>query len=303
MMVGFGFTETISYSFIGKKAFDRLRLPPDDPRRNTVDILNPLTEDQAVMRTSLVPGLLETLCRNYSQQVKNLQLFEIGKIYINNGKDSLPCEHEILAGIWTGTGEGPSWHAPEKPCDFFDLKGVVECLITGLNVNDIVFTQLPKTTCFYTRPGHTARILSGSEMLGVVGEIAPQVIRNYDLKQPAFIFEINLDTLLPLVPDVRYATSLPKFPSISRDVTLITDNQVESQVILNRVNNLDEELVESVYLFDVYEGDPVPVNKKSISFRITYRSSNETLEDETVNRLHKDIIDKLLEIFHADLPG
>ena len=303
MMIGFGFTETINYSFISKHASDLLRLPSDDLRRKTVDILNPLTEEQAVMRTSLIPGLIETIRRNFYQQIRNLKLFEIGKTYISKGKDSLPEEIEMLTGICTGANTELSWYGREVACDFYDIKGVVEGLLNGVNVKNTEFTQMPDTSCWYTKPGHTASILAGSEVLGLVGEVSPQVLRNYDLKQTVFIFEINLDMLLTLVQNSRHSKALPKFPTVSRDITIIIDKHIESRVILKCVENLDEELVESVQLFDVYEGDPIPGNKKSISFRITYRSPWETLEDETVNRLHRNITDKLLEAFDAALPG
>jgi len=133
-------------------------------------------------------------------------------------------------------------------------------------------------------------------------KLSPRVCHAYDLKQHVFIFEVNLNALLPLVPDVRYADALPKFPSVSRDITLIVNRETESQAILQHVNALDNELVESLNLFDIYEGDPIPKNKKSVSFRITYRSSKETLEDETVSQLHKSITEKLLESFDATLP-
>ena len=303
MMIGFGFTETINYSFISKHTCDRLGLPANDLRRKTVDILNPLSEEQAVMRTSLIPGLIETIRRNFYQQIRNLKLFEIGKTYIRNGKDDLPEEIEMLTGIWTGANTELSWYGKEVDCDFYDIKGVVEGLLSGLNVKNTEFTQMPDTSCWYTKSGHTASILARSEVLGLVGEFSPQILHNYDLKQTVFIFEINLDMLLTLVQDSRHSKALPKFPAVSRDITIIINKHIESRIILKYVENLDEELVESVQLFDIYEGDPIPGNKKSISFRITYRSPRETLEDEKVNRLHKNITDRLLEAFDATLPG
>jgi phenylalanyl-tRNA synthetase beta chain len=303
MLIGFGFTETINYSFISKHSCDLLGLPPDDLRTKTVNILNPLTEEQAVMRTSLIPGLIETVRRNFFQQIRNLRLFEIGKVYISNGKDALPDEIEMLTGIWTGASTEHSWNVKETACDFYDTKGIVEGLLNALNVRDTVFTQMSDNLCWYTRPGYTARIIADSDVLGLVGEVAPQILRNYDVKQPAFIFEINLDILLPLTQKSRYAEALPKFPAISRDITMIVDKNIETHAILKHVSDFDEKLVESLQLFDMYVGDPIPGNKKSISFRITYRSDRETLEDETVNRLHREITNQLVEAFDAMLPG
>ena len=301
-MVGFGFSEVINYSFIAANSSDRLRLHRDDPRRNTVVILNPLTEEQAEMRISLVPGLLETVHRNLSKQEKNLRLFEIGKIYTGRGREELPLESEILAGLLTGSLREDSWLGGERVCDFYDLKGVVEALLDRLGVNGIEFKKLERNDCSYSRPGYSALILADARPLGRIGEIAPPVLNDFDLKQTAYIFELDVDELLPMIPTAKVSRALPKFPSVSRDATLIVDKSVEAGRILKGVEELNEELIEAVQLFDVFEGRPIPSGKKSISFRIVYRSAQRTLEDEEVNRLHKSITSTLLDQFKATLP-
>jgi phenylalanyl-tRNA synthetase beta chain len=303
LMNGFGFTEAITYSFIHELSCDRLGIAEHDPRRNTVGILNPLTEDQAVMRTSLIPGLLATMHRNLSLQTKNLRFFELGKIFVNIGSENLPEEIEMLAGLWTGTRGNASWHAHETACDFYDIKGVVEALLEKLNIEKVRFTAMNDQNLNYTKPGKTARIFSGDVMLGLVGELSSQVIKNYDLKQSGFIFELNLEALLPMLPDLIYSKPIPKYPFVSRDVTIIVDESVETNTILQSVRASKEVLVEDIRLFDVFQGDPIPPDQKSISFRITYRSPTETLLDETVNSLHRDMTLKLVKAFDARLPG
>ena len=302
LMSGFGFSEAINYSFISRDACNRLELKDDDPRRRTVAILNPLSEEQAVMRTSLVPGLLETMHRNLSQQEKNLKLFEIGKVYLGKGPDRLPDEVEILAGLWCGARSAASWHGDEAGCDFFDLKGAVDGLLKAIDIAGIDFIGLPETSCTYTRPGYSARILSGEDQIGVIGEVHPQVLRHFDLKQTAYIFELNIDSILPLIPEEKQSRPIPKFPAVSRDATLIVDKDIESRQILKRVEQLDEPLIEDVHLFDIFEGEPIPAGSKSISFRIIYRSDARTLEDEEINALHKAVTEKLLQEFNASLP-
>ena len=302
LMSGFGFSEAINYSFISRDACNRLELKDDDPRRRTVAILNPLSEEQAVMRTSLVPGLLETMHRNLSQQEKNLKLFEIGKVYLGKGPDQLPDEVEILAGLWCGARSAASWHGDEAGCDFFDLKGAVDGLLKAINIAGIDFIGLPETSCTYTRPGYSARILSGEDQIGIIGEVHPQVLRHFDLKQTAYIFELNIDSILPLIPEEKQSRPIPKFPAVSRDATLIVDKDIESRQILKRVEQLDEPLIEDVLLFDIFEGEPIPAGSKSISFRIIYRSDARTLEDEEINALHKAVTEKLLQEFNASLP-
>ncbi len=302
LMAGFGFTEAITYSFVAEASCDRLRLKAQDPRRNLIHILNPLTEDQAVMRTSLVTGLIETAVYNIAQQVKNLKLFEIGKLFIKTESRDLPREPEFLAALWTGSRHNSSWHGREISCDFYDIKGVAEGLIGTLKIDNIRFTAMPDGDCDYTRPGYTAQILVADTPVGLVGEIHSRVREVFDLKQSAYIFELDLDKIISLIPPIRKSKPIPKYPAIYRDITLIIDRGTETQTVLEAVENIREDLVQNLHLFDVFEGDPIAAGKKSVSFRVTYRSSDKTLEDDDVNDLHKSITDNLLKAFDATLP-
>jgi len=302
LMTGFGFTEAITYSFVAEASCDHLRLKAEDPRRNLIHILNPLSEDQAVMRTSLATGLIQTAVYNIAQQAKNLKLFEIGKIFIKTESQELPREPQFLAALWTGSRHNASWHGREIPCDFYDIKGVAEGLIRSLKVDNIRFTAMSDGDCDYTRPGFTAQILAGDIPAGLVGEIHPRVREAFDLKQSAYIFELDLDKIVALIPQTIKSMPIPKFPAIYRDITIIVDRSIETQTVLETVSNIREGLVENLYLFDVFEGDPIAAGKKSVSFRVTYRSSDKTLEDEDIHGLHKSITAKLLKAFDASLP-
>jgi phenylalanyl-tRNA synthetase beta chain len=303
LMTGFGFREAINYSFAHKQSCDKLRIDSADPRRLMVAILNPLTEDQAVMRTSLVPGFLENMHHNFAQQIKNLKIFEIGKIFINKNPQHLPEETEILAGLWTGSRNDASWQDPGADCDFFDIKGVIEGLLTALRIDGIKFSRMPENQCTYTRPGYTAQILSNNMPLGSVGEIHPQVLANYDLKQASFLFELNFDDLIPLIKDITHSEPIPKFPAVFRDITIIVDNDLETQKIITTAQDQPEELVESFSLLNVFEGKPIAAGKKSVSLRVTYRSSQKTLEDEDVTPIHQSIAERLVKQFKASLPA
>jgi phenylalanyl-tRNA synthetase beta chain len=302
-MTGLGFTEVINYSFTHADSVDRLNLLPDDERRNMVAILNPLTEDQSVMRTSMIPGILETVQRNVSRQSRTLKLFEIGHVFLARKDRQLPDEIEILAGCWTGNRSTVSWHTKPAACDFFDLKGALEGLLKWFKVPGLQFSRLPKDQCRYTRAGASALISSNGTVLGAIGEIHPQILDAYHLKQAVFVFEIRMDALIAVTPDTIEARPLPKFPSTSRDATLIVDGDIESGHILDMVRQMDEPLVEDIRMFDLFEGDPIPQGRKSVSLRVTYRSSEATLEDDAVNRLHKQISDHLVARFNADLPA
>ncbi len=303
MLAGLGLAEAVNYSFIHKDSCDRLRLKDNDARRNVVELLNPLTEDQSVLRSSLIPGLLEAMQRNISKQSKTLKIFEIGKTFISNGRDALPAESDMLAGLWTGDQANPGWYGKPSSCDFYDLKGIVESLLNGLQISNAAFTRTEIDQATYTRGGTSAQIQLDGRTVGIIGEIHADVLAAYGLKQTAFVFEIELDPLIEQIPDAIYAQPLPKFPSTSRDATLIVEQDLESNVILSTIRQLDQKLVEDVQLFDVFTGKPVPEDRKSVSFRIIYRSDEKTLEDETVNHLHKEITDGLVAKFKADLPA
>ncbi len=248
LMNGFGFTEAITYSFASELSGNHLRLKAKDVRRSFIHILNPLTEDQTVMRTSLVPGLIEAAVYNIARQVKNLKLFEIGKIFLKSDRQDLPLEPEILAALWSGARNEVSWHSREIPSDFYDIKGAAEGLIHALKIDKPRFTKMPAESCDYTRPGYTAQILAAGLQVGLVGEIHPRVRSNFDLKQTAYIFELELDKIISLIPPATGSKPIPRFPAIYRDITIIVDRGIETQTVLEAVGNIGEDLVERLHI-------------------------------------------------------
>lgn len=303
VLTGFGFTEVITYSFVHGRSCDRLMLPDGDPRRQTVAVLNPLAEDQSVMRSSLVPGLLETLRFNLAQQTRRVKIFEVGKVFLQRSGSDLPEEPEMIAGLWSGPRDPLSWHAKEAPCDFYDLKGAVEGLLGALKLDAVEFTRTPDAQCHYTRPGRSGRILAGGRPIGSIGELHPRVQAAFDLRQTAFLFELEAETLETLLSETRYRMRIPRFPAVVRDITLIVDRSREAREVLAAVGSLNLERLESVQLFDVFSGGAIPADKRSLSFRLTYRSPEKTLEDSEVNDLHRFVTERLLTVFSAALPG
>jgi len=302
LMAGLGFSETITYSFVHPQSCKYLRLEPGDPRMRALRVLNPLSEDHGIMRTSLIPGILETVSRNISRQSKNLKLFEIGNVFVSNGQDVLPDEIEMLSGLWTGARHEVSWHTPDTACDFYDLKGVVEALLSALHIHDIRFSRNAVQLCPYLKPGIAADIQCGSQVVGHIGQVHSETLSAFDIKQQAYIFEIDIRKLFTSVPDAHQTLIIPRFPAVARDVTLILSKTIESSRIIEMVQEMRDPLMERIMLFDVFEGGHLPSDKKSLSFRLTYRSAAETLEDEAVNELHKSISDKLIQKFDAELP-
>ncbi|HSV93804.1 MAG TPA: phenylalanine--tRNA ligase subunit beta, partial [Desulfobacterales bacterium] len=300
---GCGFSEVITYSFVHGRSCDRLQLADGDPRRRVVTVLNPLAEDQAVMRPSLLPGLLETLRFNLAQQTRRVKLFEIGKVYLDRGAGELPEEPEIAAGLWSGPRAPLAWHGRETACDFYDLKGAVETLLSGLKLDDVRFERLPDAECLTLRPGHAARIVHGEREIGRVGEVHPAVAKAYDLKQTAFVFELDVAAVEAAVSAIRFRMRTPRFPAVTRDVTLVVDRGLEAQAVLDAIAGMGIRLLEHVQVVAVFDGDPVPAGKRSLSFRLTYRSPEKTLEDGEVNALQQTVTDRLLGEFRASLSG
>ncbi len=301
-LAGCGFSQIITYSFIAERSCDQLLVSSDDSRRRMVRILNPLTEDQTVMRTSLIPGLLNTMVHNRNQNNEDLKIFESGKVFFHTKEDTLPEEVEMISGLWTGSRRERSWHAGATTVDFYDIKGVVERMLDGLNVPSVHFrkpgdyARIP-----YLKRGYSAEIFSGEVYLGEVGEISVDVLKNFDLNKPVFIFDLNFDILLSQISEVKSSKGFSRFPAVSRDLALILDNTVEVQGITDYLKGLGEDLIEYIEIFDVYEGKPIPQGKKSVAFRIIYRSPEKTLEDAEVNDLHEEISKKVLEHFKAEL--
>ena len=307
MMNGFGFFEAVNYSFTDAGMCEKLQLAPDDERCSLERILNPISEDMSVLRTSLLPGLLENMGRNISKQVTTLRLFEIGKIFTATKHGVQPREQEMLSGLWSGNRSAVSWLEKETACDFFDLKGVVEALFAGLGIpeEDVVFSRASELLFPYFRKGCGAIVEIKGVCVGSLGEISSVVRTRWGLKQAAFVFELDMSALLSATPQSIVSEPLPRYPSVERDLTLIVDIDVPAGNICDDLIRHAQtmSLVEDVFLFDVYQGAPLAQGKKSLSFRIVYRSSEKTLKEKKVKGLHTTISKWLIEQYDADLPA
>ncbi len=302
VLSGCGFFENITYSFIGKDACDKLLLAGNDYRRQMVSILNPLTEAQDVMRTSLLPGLLGTMLQNATQQNKDLKIFESGKIFLENGRKELPTEVEMISALWTGLRQDRAWHSKEVKTDFYDIKGTVETIFRAVNIQKVSFSIPSSAKYPYLKPGRVAEVYAHDELIGTVGEIIQKVLQNFDLKQAAYVFELSFDRLVRLRTCEKSAKPISRFPTTTRDIALIVDNALEAQEVLHFVEAQGQELIESVNIFDIYKGPPIPDGKKNLALRFKYCSFEKSLTDEEVNKVHVAVTQKVLKHFKAQLP-
>ncbi|NLA72716.1 MAG: phenylalanine--tRNA ligase subunit beta [Clostridiales bacterium] len=267
LMTAFGAFEIVTYSFFSPKAYDKILLPPHSEKRNSVTISNPLGEDTSIMRTTALPSLLDALSRNYNNRNKEAFLFELSALYKPNGKDELPEETEALvAGMY---GEN---------ADFYTLKGIIEELFNKIGIRKVGFEALTNNPSYH--PGRTAQVFIDNEFSGVIGEIHPDVLNNYEIDVKCFVFELCFEKLLKNAVKNRIYKPLPKFPAATRDLALVCDINTPASKLSDIIKYAVGDWLESIKLFDVYKGQQVPDDKKSVAFSLTLRANDRTLTDE-----------------------
>jgi phenylalanyl-tRNA synthetase beta chain len=292
IVVGLGFTEVITYSFISPDSANLLDVEKESPLRSFVKLLNPLTVDQSVMRTSLVPGLLGAIKTNILHGEKDLNLFEWGKVFIQSDTDELPHEKPFLAVVMTGLIHHQEWYGEERNVDFYDIKGAAEGLLKGIGVTQFLFQREDIPPWYH--PEVSAGIYLSGEIIGNVGQVLPGVLERYDLETKSlYLLELDIKALMGRITEGKEFRPFAKFPAVFRDISLIVERQVESAIIQDIIKGEGGELIESVGLYDLYEGEKIDSSEKALTFRICYRSKDGTLDGKEINLLHETIINKI----------
>ena len=290
-----GMMEAVNYSFCDPNCFDKIRLNVDDPLRNTLQLRNPLSPEMSVLRTTLTPGLLENAQHNRNHQIDTIALFEIGGVFVHDGEEKEP---ERVTGVLAGQiGEGV-YSDPYRHPDFFDIKGLVEGM---LEVCGVVDWTLQKTDAPTFHPGRNAEVLLGNRRIGVFGEVHPEVLENYDLPYKAYLFEFDLEGLADAATFAKRFEPISIYPKVARDLAIVVDKETLSDMPTGLIYTTGGDSVDSVRLFDVYEGEQVPEGKKSLAYTITYHSATETLTDKAVNALHDEVVKCLNRELGAEL--
>ena len=290
-----GMMEAINYSFCAPNCFDKIRLNADDPLRSPLKLQNPLSPEMSVLRTTLLPSLLENAQHNRNHQIDTIALFEIGSVFIGNGAQKEP---ERVTGVLAGQIGDGVYSNPYREPDFYDLKGLAEGI---LEVCGIVDYTLEKTDASTFHPGRNAAVLSSNKQIGIFGEAHPEVLENYDLPYKAYLFDFDLEALVDTAIFAKRFEPIPVYPKVERDLAIVVDKEVLSDMPTGLIYATGGELVESVRLFDVYEGEQVPEGKKSLAYAITYHSATETLTDKAVNALHDKVVKRLNQELGAEL--
>ncbi len=295
-----GLNEMMSYSFIKSDAFDKLLLPADDLRRRAIELLNPITDAFSVMRTTMLPSALQTASFNLRNHNDRVALFEIGRVFV---ADKLPLEQDVteksvLTAVVCGRAEKLNWSARNTAYDFFDLKGIAESLLNELQVYDYEFVR---SGSGYYHPGKSCDILLGGKLIGSFGEIHPTVQENFELSQPVFVLELEVEPLVSYAQHVPQYKSLPKYPAMNRDIAVVVPENVRNEDIVKVIKSSGSELLTDVKLFDVYTGKQVPKGCKSMAFNLVYQSDDRTLTDAEVDASMKDVLHKVSETYQASL--
>ncbi len=290
-----GMMEAINYSFSDPSSFDKIRLAADNPLRNALPLQNPLSPEMSVLRTTLLPGLLDNAQRNRNHQIDTIALFEIGSVFIRNGEQQEP---ERVSGVLAGQVGDGVYSNPYRQPDFYDIKGLVEGVLEVCGISDYT---LQKTDAPTFHPGRNAAVLLGDRQIGIFGEAHPEVLENYDLPYKAYLFDFDVEALTDAAIFAKRFEPISVYPKVERDLAIIVDKETLSDMPTELIYKAGGEWVESVRLFDVYEGEQVPEGKKSLAYAIVYHSAAETLTDKAVNALHDKIVKRLNQELGAEL--
>ncbi|MDP2682992.1 MAG: phenylalanine--tRNA ligase subunit beta [Deltaproteobacteria bacterium] len=290
-----GFLEAVNYSFISPRFFD---INISDIK-NGLKLLNPLTEEQSIMRQSLIPGLLQTLQYNLNHNNHDIRVFEIGRIFIPKEKETE--ERNMISGLISGLRCKEAWNTGKDSADFYDIKGAVEQILTGLGVERYIFAS--KADIPFLHLGKAAVIEADDKQIGIVGEIHPDIIQRLDIRQSAHIFELDMQIIAAAVSGPKRYSPIPKYPMIVRDVAMIIEKEIPFQRIYNAINGLGIKLLEEVNVFDVYYGENIPDGKYSMALRFMYRSPDRTLTDDEVTNVHSTVLESLKTRFGVEIRG
>mgnify|MGYP001217224356 CR=1 FL=1 len=291
---GAGLSQAITYSLTSRELVHQFVLDKTEP----IAIAMPMSEDRSLLRQSLVPHLLEAVSYNIARQNDSIGLYEIGSVFLRQKGQELPQEEEHIAGAITGVWVSNEWQGEQKRADFFVLKGILEGLLAKLGLGEAV--EWKKAELPDLHPGRTAEIFLNGKKLGFIGQVHPQKQKQLDIKE-TYVFEIKASILLnEQAPELQY-DPIPRFPSITRDIALVVDKDIEAGELQRIIRNAGGKLLKEVHVFDLYEGKHLEQGKKSIAFSLKYYDPEKTLTDKEVMKVHEQVLAAVKEKAGAQL--
>lgn len=301
-LIGFGLNEVMTYSFGSPKTLDRAMAPVDSPVRQVIQIRNPLSEEWSVMRTFVIPQLLEVVERNQTRQQDDVHIFEIGAVYRPR---QLPLTEEpeevrVLAIAMTGNWPPPTWGRESHAADVYDLKGIVEELAAALGL-EFTWQQVEASPHCALHPGRMVEVYCQGEKIGILGELHPQVAENYSISGRVVVAEIELEPLVDKVNLIRRVRPIPKFPSVERDLALLVPQDVTGAQVVAVIEECGKDLLQSVRLFDVYVGEQIPAGYRSLAYTLSFQAMDRTLRDEEIQNVITAIENKLKQELNVEM--
>jgi phenylalanyl-tRNA synthetase beta chain len=281
-LTGMGMYEVITYSFTSPTIYESIGIKDNEKFPMAVKIANPLGEDQSIMRTTMLPNLLEVLSRNYNRRQESCSIFEINPVFLPKSLPLTDLPDEVLTLALGQYG---------ADSDFYSLKGKIEAIASLLGLDSKISFQAAQHPALH--PGRTAKVLIDGTSIGVFGEVHPLTADNYQMDIRILVAELNLHAMLDMADTNRQHKALPRYPAVTRDLALVVEKKVLAAQILDIIRKAGGHILEDVYLFDIYEGSQIPEGYKSMAYALTYRASDRTLKDDEVNKAHKKILDML----------
>jgi phenylalanyl-tRNA synthetase beta chain len=298
-MVGSGFSEIINYSFVAEAQWDKIALCAEDSRRQAVRVLNPLTEDQAVMRTTLVPSMLDCISRNLAYRNNDLRFFELRPVFHPLAGSDLPVETLRLVAVLCGRRTPEGWAHDRSSVDFYDLKGVVEGILRQFTLTRVQWSGGEVEP--FLHPGKSGEIRIGKKCVGTVGEVHPQTLEAFEIEQPVYLMDLDLSQMFSMAGSHPGFRPLSRYPDIYRDSAFLIDNEICAARVFDVLSTIKNKNVEDVVLFDLYRGQGIPEGKKSLAIRVRYRSLEKTLTDEEIHSVHGKIVRTLEKNLGAEI--